>query len=171
MKEDGELWLKIFDQWTTYYQSSPASLIDDSSQSISKGYQNADDAQINKMLDLAYDDMNDDFNTPILIATLFDAVKHINLINDGKESITASDKDRLTNYINAFVFDIMGLVANSEIDGNSDKLDGVVNLLIQLRNDARSNKDFATSDKIRDQLLAMGIQLKDGKDSTTFSVS
>jgi len=118
-----------------------------------------------------YDAMNDDFNTPILIATLFDAVKHINLINDGKESITASDKDRLTNYINAFVFDIMGLETTTETGGNSDKLDGVVELLIQLRNDARSNKDFATSDKIRDQLLAMGIQLKDGKDGTTFSVS
>lgn len=118
-----------------------------------------------------YDAMNDDFNTPILIANLFDAVKHINLINDGKESITKSDKEQLENYIHAFVFDIMGLVTNNEASGNSDKLDGVVELLIQLRNDARSNRDFATSDKIRDQLAAMGIQLKDGKDGTTFSVS
>ncbi|MCL5245255.1 cysteine--tRNA ligase [Cellulophaga sp. 20_2_10] len=119
-----------------------------------------------------YDAMNDDFNSPILIAHLFEAVKHINLIKDGKETITKEDKDLLENTLNAFVFDILGLTAvNEDANGNSEKLEEVVNLLIQLRNDARSNKDFALSDQIRDQLLAMGIQLKDGKDGTTFSVS
>ena len=65
----------------------------------------------------------------------------------------------------------MGLEHKGEIGQDSDKLLGVVELLIQLRNEARNNKDFATSDKIRDQLLALGIQLKDGKEGTTFSVS
>ncbi|MDO6490718.1 MULTISPECIES: cysteine--tRNA ligase [unclassified Cellulophaga] len=119
-----------------------------------------------------YDAMNDDFNSPILIAHLFEAVKHINLIKDGKKTITKEDKELLENTLNAFVFDILGLTGvNEDSNGNSEKLEEVVNLLIQLRNDARSNKDFALSDQIRDQLLAMGIQLKDGKDGTTFSVS
>ena len=118
-----------------------------------------------------YDAMNDDFNTPILIANLFEAVKHINLIKEGKESLTLSDKELLQQTINDLVFEVLGLEHNSDSGQDSDKLLSVVELLIQLRNEARSNKDFATSDKIRDQLLAMGIQLKDGKEGTTFSVS
>ncbi len=118
-----------------------------------------------------YDAMNDDFNTPILIAHLFDAVKHINLIKEGKESITLEHKQALQQSMHSFVFDILGLEQNSDSGRDSDKLEGVVELLIQLRNEARSNKDFATSDTIRDQLAALGIQLKDGKEGTTFSIS
>ncbi len=118
-----------------------------------------------------YDAMNDDFNTPILIANLFEGVKHINLIKEGKENITPSDKELLQLTMNSFVFDVLGLENKSNGHQDIDKLQGVVELLIQLRNDARGNKDFATSDKIRDQLLALGIQLKDGKEGTTFSIS
>ena len=115
--------------------------------------------------------MNDDFNTPILIAHLFEAVKHINLIKEHKESITSSDKELLQQTMHDFVFDVLGLEHKNEGNQDSNKLKGVVELLIQLRNEARNNKDFATSDKIRDQLLAIGIQLKDGTEGTTFSVS
>ncbi len=118
-----------------------------------------------------YDAMNDDFNSPILIANLFEAVRHINLIKEGKESLSAEDKDILEETMNAFVFEVLGLISNGDAGADSDKLSGVVQLLIQLRNEARANRDFATSDKIRDQLLEMGIQLKDGKEGTSFSVS
>lgn len=118
-----------------------------------------------------YDAMNDDFNTPILIAKLFDAVKHINLIKEGKESITQQDKEALQAVLHVFIFDVLGLEEKNNGATDSDKLSGVVELLIQLRKEARENKDFDTSDKIRDQLAAMDIQLKDGKDGTTFSVS
>ncbi|WP_299531613.1 cysteine--tRNA ligase [Ulvibacterium sp.] len=118
-----------------------------------------------------YDAMNDDFNTPMLIAHLFDAVRHINLIKEGKESIRLEHKHALQQSMHSFVFDILGLAQNSDNGKDPDKLEGVVELLIQLRNEARSNKDFATSDTIRDQLAALGIQLKDGKEGTTFSVS
>jgi len=118
-----------------------------------------------------YDAMNDDFNTPILIANLFEAVKHINLIKEGKESISEEDKAELEETVNSFVFDVLGLENIKGTETDSDKLTGVVNLLIQLRNQARANKDFGTSDKIRDELSDMGIQLKDGKEGTTFSVS
>ena len=118
-----------------------------------------------------YEAMNDDFNTPILIAKLFDAVKHINLIKEGKQSITKEDKEVLQNTLQSFVFDVLGLENKANAGAGTEKLEGVVALLIQLRKEARENKDFATSDKIRDQLASLGIQLKDGKEGTTFSVS
>lgn len=118
-----------------------------------------------------YDAMNDDFNTPALVAHLFEAVKHINLIKEEKESITLADKDLLTEAMHNFVFHILGVENQNSEGPSSDKLSDVVALLIQLRNEARANKDFATSDKIRDQLAAMGIQLNDGKDGTTFNLS
>ncbi|WP_350291133.1 cysteine--tRNA ligase [uncultured Croceitalea sp.] len=118
-----------------------------------------------------YDAMNDDFNTPILIAHLFDAVKQINLIKEGTESISKEDKKFLKTVLDNFIFDVLGLESPTSNEGKSDTLSGVVQLLIELRNKARANKDFATSDQIRDELIALGIQLKDGKDGTTFSVS
>ena len=114
--------------------------------------------------------MNDDFNSPILIANLFEAVKHINTIKEEKESITSEDLSLLKETMHTFVFDVLGLVDSSTEDDYSDKLSGTVELLIKLRAEARVNKDFATSDKIRDELIAIGIQLKDGKEGTTFSV-
>lgn len=129
------------------------------------------DFAISEWKQQCYDAMNDDFNTPILIANLFEAVKHINLIKEGKETITSQDKEALTQIMDAFVFEVLGLESKSMHANDSSKLSGVVELLIELRNDARANKDFTTSDKIRDQLTALGIQLKDGKDGTTFSVS
>ncbi len=118
-----------------------------------------------------YDAMNDDFNTPILIAHLFDAVKHINLIKEGKETISQEDKTLLQNTMNNFVFDILGLENQAASKNDSSAMNGVMDLVIDLRNQARANKDFATSDKIRDELTALGIQLKDGKDGTTFSIN
>lgn len=118
-----------------------------------------------------YDAMNDDFNTPILIANLFEAVKHINLIKEKKEGITIEDRTLLKGVLHTFVYEVLGLENHSIVEGNSDTLSGVVELLIDLRNNARANKDFGTSDKIRDELLALGVQLKDGKEGTTFSLN
>ncbi|MCM4165132.1 MULTISPECIES: cysteine--tRNA ligase [unclassified Arenibacter] len=118
-----------------------------------------------------YDAMNDDFNTPMLTANLFEAVKRINLIKEGKDTITEKDKELFIETMKSFVFDILGLENQGNALHNSDKLSSVVGLLIQLRNEARANKDFSTSDKIRDQLAMMGIQLNDGKDGTTFNLN
>jgi cysteinyl-tRNA synthetase len=117
-----------------------------------------------------YDAMNDDFNTPILIAHLFEAVKVINQIKDSKASLNAQDFETFKTTINAFVFDVLGLTNETKQD-SSDKIDGVVELLIKLRKEARDNKDWALSDQIRDELLALGIQLKDGREGTSFSVN
>lgn len=118
-----------------------------------------------------YDAMNDDFNSPMLIAHLFDATKTINGIKEGSQTITATDLAILKQTMSDFLFDVLGLV-NEKSGGNTNTaaLDAAVNLLIDLRNKARANKDFATSDAIRDTLAKDGIQLKDGKDGTTYSI-
>ena len=119
-----------------------------------------------------YAAMNDDFNSPLLIAQLFDAVKFINAVDNQIETISTADLRQLQNMMTVFIKDVLGLVLHQE-DTNSKintALEGTVNLLIDIRKKARDNKDFATSDAIRDQLIALGIQLKDGKDGTTFSV-
>ncbi|WP_046744955.1 cysteine--tRNA ligase [Kordia zhangzhouensis] len=118
-----------------------------------------------------YDALNDDFNTPILIADLFEAVKYINQLKDGKATILTEDLQSLKESMHAFVFEILGLEEQSVTSDDSNTLSGVVDLLINLRNEARANKDFATSDKIRDELAALGVQLKDGKDGTSFSLT
>ncbi|WP_026839580.1 cysteine--tRNA ligase [Gillisia sp. JM1] len=118
-----------------------------------------------------YDAMNDDFNSPILIATLFEAVKFIVGVKEGNEQITAEDKELLHTSMHDFIFDVLGLLDSTVTNqDNSEKLSGTVELLIKLRAEARNNKDFATSDQIRDQLLVLGIQLKDGKEGTVFTL-
>lgn len=118
-----------------------------------------------------YDAMNDDFNSPILIAHLFEAVKTINSIKEGKDTISRSDLELLRKTMHDFLFEVMGLEDVSfAVSHDGEKLSAAVELLIELRNQARSNKDFATSDKIRDQLAAKGIQLKDGKDGTSYEI-
>ncbi len=125
---------------------------------------------INAWKQRCYDAMNDDFNSPILISHLFDATKYINQIKEGSTTISSVDLEILNTTIKAFTFDVLGLSDISE-EGNdlSEKLDGVVELLIELRKEARANKDFALSDKIRDELASKGVQLKDGKEGTEFS--
>ena len=117
-----------------------------------------------------YDAMNDDFNSPILIAQLFEGVRFINLLKDNSASLTAEDLKIFSKTMNAFVFDVLGLKDEKAIGNNNDKLEGVVQMLINMRMEARANKDFAMSDQIRDQLITLGIQLKDGKEGTTFSI-
>ena len=117
-----------------------------------------------------YDAMNDDFNTPILIAQLFEGIRFVNVLNDERETITSTDLELLKNTLNLFIFNVLGIENQSNTASNSDKLKGVMEMLIDMRKVARENKNFALSDQIRDELLALGIQLKDGKDGTTFSV-
>ncbi|WP_400080729.1 cysteine--tRNA ligase [Winogradskyella sp. R77965] len=118
-----------------------------------------------------YDAMNDDFNTPILIAHLFDAAKFINQIKDRSASVTSEDLDLLKETMTIFTFDILGLTSISKDDSSTDKLSGAVEILINLRKEARLNKDFALSDKIRDELAEAGIQLNDSRDGTTFTTN
>ncbi len=117
-----------------------------------------------------YEAMNDDFNTPILIAHLFEGVKNINLIKDQKASLKPEDLKIFQTLMCQFVFDVLGL-ENQKMDNlNSQKLEGTVKMLIDFRNEARANKNFLRSDEIRDQLQRLGIQLNDSKDGSSFSL-
>ena len=122
---------------------------------------------VNALITSFYTAMNDDFNAPILVANLFEAVKYINLINDGNASISLEDRDQLKKAMHTFVFDVLGLM--SEQESENGKLSPVMDLVLDLRQQARANKDWTTSDKIRDGLASAGIVVKDGKDGTTWS--
>jgi cysteinyl-tRNA synthetase len=126
---------------------------------------------VKEWLSNAYAAMDDDFNTPILISQLFEAIRVINGAKAGTEKLTAEDISTLKESINAFVFDILGLKSEEEAQGNLEKLDAAVQLLIKMRNQARADKNWALSDQIRDELLAAGIQLKDGKEGTDYSLN
>ena len=125
---------------------------------------------VNYLENKCYSAMDDDFNTPILIAHLFEGVKVINQIKEGKASLTSEDLETLKTTMNDFTFDVLGLM-NEAAQNNSGKIDGVVSLLIKLRKEARENRDWALSDQIRDELLVIGIQLKDGRDGTSYTMT
>ena len=116
-----------------------------------------------------YAAMNDDFNTPIVIANLFEAVRIINLVNDKKEQISAEEIAQLNDIFDVFLFEVMGI--KSEMSSNNQEfLDGLMQMIIDVRLQARANKDFATSDKVRDTLAKLNIQLKDSKEGTTWEI-
>ncbi|MBP6302172.1 MAG: cysteine--tRNA ligase [Bacteroidia bacterium] len=116
-----------------------------------------------------YAAMNDDFNTPIALSHLFEGVRIINSVNDGKETITEEDKATLQKLMFDFVFDILGL--KEEQAANSDKVDGLMQMILQQRVDAKARKDYAASDLIRDRLKELGFEIKDGKEGTTYTFS
>ena len=118
-----------------------------------------------------YAAMADDMNSPIAISYLFDGVKMINSIADGKSTITSAEKDALKLLFRIFVSDIFGLKADDQVESiNSEVLSEVVELLMKLRMEAKANKDWATSDKIRNELTAIGFDIKDGKDGVTWEL-
>jgi cysteinyl-tRNA synthetase len=114
--------------------------------------------------------MADDMNSPIAISYLFEGVKIINSVADGKTTLTAADRDSLKTLFDAFVFDILGLKAETQAEGNSEVLNDVVALLMNLRADAKANKDWATSDKIRNELTAIGFEIKDTKEGVSWEL-
>lgn len=121
---------------------------------------------IEPLIQSFYDAMNDDFNAPILIANLFEAVKLINTIADGNATISSTDLSILHKEMGIFIHDVLGLKAEKE--NSSDRLAPVMELILDLRHDARTNKDWTASDKIRDGLAAAGIVVKDGKEGTVW---
>jgi cysteinyl-tRNA synthetase len=114
--------------------------------------------------------MNDDFNTPIVISHLFEVVKTINSVAEGRIKINEAEKNKLSQFLKRFVFEVLGLKMVEE-SGNSDLMDGLMNIVLDVRSRARANKDWGTSDAIRDQLAAMNIVVKDSKDGATWQVN
>ncbi len=114
--------------------------------------------------------MNDDFNSPILIANLFEGSRIINSVNDGKETITADDLAMLKKLMHDFAFDVMGLKSENSNSTSDKALQGVMEVILEIRKDVKAKKDFAASDKLRDDLNKVNITIKDTKDGATWSI-
>ena len=130
----------------------------------------SEDLKVNELCNKCYEHMNDDFNSPKTIATLFELVAKINTFTTNNTIGKISEKTfkYLKDTFEGFVIDVFGLLPLVEND--SDKLDGTINLLVEMRDEAKQNKDYALSDKIRDNLSQIGVQLKDGKEGTTYII-
>ncbi len=111
-----------------------------------------------------YQAMNDDFNSPVLIAHLFDGVRMINSINDGNETISEIDLNELRNLYTNFVYTILGLQQENVVQNNDNLSKDLLNTILAIRSEVRTKKDFATSDFIRDELKKINITIKDTKD-------
>ena len=114
--------------------------------------------------------MNDDLNSPIAISHLFDACKAINSISDGKATISAEDLEELKSVFKLYIEDIFGLKADSNSEAGSDAYKKAIDLLLNIRLEAKRNKDWGTSDKIRNELTALGFSIKDTKDGFEWSL-
>ena len=108
--------------------------------------------------------MCDDLNTPIVISHLFEALKAINLVHDGKETISTADLDELKSVFQLFIEDILGIKTESDSSSGTEAYKKAIDLLLNIRLQAKQNKDWATSDKIRNELTALGFKVKDTKD-------
>jgi cysteinyl-tRNA synthetase len=138
----------------------------------SNGNANDLDADINKVIDTAFDDMNDDFNTPKAMASLFDLATKIYSLKAGHLSlndVSASTLQRLKQIYHDFIFNILGLLDETSASGDSSTVNGLMDLILNIRANARTNKDWATSDQIRDALTGVGIQVKDGKEGVNWT--
>jgi cysteinyl-tRNA synthetase len=119
-----------------------------------------------------YKALNDDFNSPVALAHLFDAVRIINSLNDGTDTISPDDLETLKRVFRNFVEEIFGLKSEVASEGKQidNLLHGIMKLLLEIRQQAKNQKDFATSDKIRDQLASMKIAVKDSKEGATWEL-
>lgn len=131
------------------------------------------DAELRMLMQQVGEEMSDDFNTPKALARLFEIVPKINGLKDGRlsyEGLGKATLEELKVVFQSYLFDVMGLSDEMQGGGSKDvdTLEGLMQLIIEMRQDARVRKDWGTSDKIRDVLKALDIQLKDSKDGTTW---
>jgi cysteinyl-tRNA synthetase len=134
------------------------------------------DAKILGMIDQLFTDLNDDFNTPKAIARLFELVPIVNNYKEGRSEFVEISEETFKKLVNTFqdvLFDILGLKDDMEgvSNGQSSALEGVMELILELRHEARAKKDWSTADKIRDTLASNKIIIKDGKDGSTWSIN
>jgi cysteinyl-tRNA synthetase len=118
-----------------------------------------------------YDAMNDDFNSPIALAALFDGVRWINAAAEGKEKMSQADIDALRKLYYEFIFGVFGLKDEGAGGGEGEIVKGLMDLIIEIRKESRDKKDFSTSDKIRDQLTKVGIKINDAKDGVSWELN
>ena len=126
--------------------------------------------EIAKIKENVYDALCDDLNTPIALSNLFEAVRIVNTVADGKMKICAADKDILTELLKTVTGDVLGLTDEREQGGNEQIIDGLMDMILEYRKEAKAAKDWAKSDQIRDALSALGIVVKDTKEGSTWTL-
>ena len=132
---------------------------------------NTSSVNVSELKEKCYAAMDDDLNSPIAIAHLFDAVKMINSIADGKTTISATDLDLLKNLYHTFIFDLFGLQKPEQASmENTQAYASAIDLLLQIRQEAKANKDWATADKIRNELTNLGFIVKDTKEGFSWEL-
>jgi cysteinyl-tRNA synthetase len=127
-------------------------------------------SNISALKQKCYEAMNDDFNAPILVANLFEGARIINSVNDRKETITDEDLSVLKNLMHTFIFDVLGLKSELSNTHHDKVLQGVMEIILDIRKEAKAKKDFSTSDKLRDDLVKNKIIIKDTKEGVTWSI-
>ena len=126
---------------------------------------------VKELRNKCYEAMNDDLSTPIVISHLFDGVRIINTVLAGNATLSQADLDELRETMRMFMFDILGLVESNQADNNGNEAYGkAIELLLEMRRDAKARKDWATSDLIRDRLSEIGFELKDTKEGTEWKL-
>ena len=132
----------------------------------------ASTVDVKGLRDKCYEAMNDDLNSPIVISHLFDAARAINSVNDGKATVSADDLKELQDVFHTFLFDILGMKDEASAGGNHYETFGkAVDLLLAIRQQAKANKDWATSDKIRNELTTLGFEIKDTKEGAEWKLN
>jgi cysteinyl-tRNA synthetase len=117
-----------------------------------------------------FEAMNDDMNSPVAISVLFDGIREINSVVAGNDSLTKKDIERLKEIYKTFVHDILGIYDISKTSENKELLHGLIDLLLKMRMEARNNKDFKASDRIRNELEKLGVEIHDTKDGFEYKI-
>ena len=126
--------------------------------------------EISVLREKVYEALCDDLNTPIALSHLFEAVRWVNLAKDGKERLSAEDIQILDELLRVILGDVLGVAEEEVADNNEQLLDGLIEMVLAERKEAKARKDFATSDAIRDRLKELGIQIKDTRDGTEWTL-
>ena len=132
-------------------------------------YSKSSSVDLSKIKPSVFNALNDDFNSPIAIAQLFDAVKVINSVNDGKETLSQNDLNDLQQLFNDVVYTILGIKeANSDSKDDTELVNGLMETIIDTRKELKARKEFELTDQIRDNLAKYNVQIKDTREGTVW---
>ena len=151
--------------------SAPALAYGEFVSAVAPDESTASNAEVRALVNGVYDALCDDLNTPVALSHIFDAVRIINTAKDKKMALDKSDYQALTDLFDNVVFGVLGLRDEDNEGGKATKtIDGLMQMVLEQRKAAKTAKDWATSDRIRDDLKALGIQIKDTKDGTEWTL-
>jgi cysteinyl-tRNA synthetase len=129
------------------------------------------DFNVDNWISNCYSKLNDDFNTPMLIAEIFECLKFINSVKIGNKNLNKLDKEKIKNTFKIFLFEVLALKNIDEKSSIDNKISSdLIELLIKIRNQSRANKNFELSDQIRDDLMSLGVQLNDDKNESSYKM-